>query len=85
MASSFLLILGATKSTSTTISKPSLSSDTVTDDYIMNEETRGQFFGLQCRSIRVGSYKSMPKEKSFFTQKGIHLRVPDIWEGKKMK
>jgi hypothetical protein len=42
------------------------------------EEATGENCSLPCRSIRVGSYKSMPKDKAVFTEKGIHLRVPDI-------
>ena len=42
------------------------------------EEATGENVHLPCRSIRVGSYKSMPKERAVFTEKGIHLKVPDI-------
>ena len=45
------------------------------------EEATGEKVELPCRSIRVGSYKSMPKERAVFTEKGIHLRVPDICSG----
>ena len=46
------------------------------------EEATGEKVELPCRSIRVGSYKSMPKERAVFTEKGIHLRVPDICSGR---
>ena len=53
----------------------------VTDKMILEEAT-GERVELPCRSIRVGSYKSMPKERAVFTEKGIHLKVPDICSGK---
>ena len=49
----------------------------VTDKMILEDAT-GEKCSLPCRSIRVGSYKSMPKEKAVFTEKGIHIRVPEI-------
>ena len=45
------------------------------------EDATGERVELPCRSIRVGSYKSMPKERAVFTEKGIHLKVPDICSG----
>ena len=52
----------------------------VTDKMILEEAT-GERVELPCRWIRVGSYKSMPKERAVFTEKGIHLKVPDICSG----
>ena len=40
------------------------------------------FAVLQCRSIRVGSYKSMPKEKSYVTENAIQIRIPATNGGK---
>ena len=45
------------------------------------DDATGDLVDLPCRSIRVGSYKSMPKERAKFTEKGIHLKVPDICSG----
>ena len=36
------------------------------------------YTSLQCRSIRVGSYKSMPKEKAVVTENAIQIKVPAI-------
>ena len=36
------------------------------------------YASLQCRSIRVGSYKSMPKEKASVTENAIQIKVPAI-------
>ena len=47
------------------------------------DDATGDLVDLPCRSIRVGSYKSMPKERAKFTEKGIHLKVPDICSGMK--
>ena len=55
----------------------------VTDKMILEEAT-GERVELPCRWIRVGSYKSMPKERAVFTEKGIHLKVPDICSDDKM-
>ena len=55
----------------------------VTDKMILDDAT-GERVELPCRSIRVGSYKSMPKERAVFTEKGIHLKVPDICSDDKM-
>ena len=36
------------------------------------------YTSMNCRSIRIGSYKSMPKEKVYITEKAIQLKVPQI-------
>ena len=36
------------------------------------------FASLQCRSIRIGSYKSMPKEKAVVTENAIQVKVPAV-------
>ena len=43
------------------------------------------FTSMNCRSIRVGSYKSMPKEKVNITEKAIQIRVPAIANGERYK
>ena len=39
------------------------------------------FASLACRSIRVGSYKSMPREKVHITEKAVQIKVPSIAGG----
>ena len=36
------------------------------------------YASLQCRSVRIGSYKSMPKEKAFVTEDAFQIKVPSI-------
>ena len=36
------------------------------------------YASLSCRSIRIGSYKSMPKEKAAVTEIAIQIKVPAI-------
>lgn len=60
---------------------PDLKSSSVTDEMVL-EEAKEKFFTLQCRSIRIGSYKSMGKERSHFSTKGIQLKVPDMYNRK---
>ena len=43
-----------------------------------------QFTHLTCRSIRIGSYKILTKEKVYFTQKAIYLKVPCLTDVKKV-
>ena len=38
----------------------------------------GQWCSLSCRSIRIGNYKVLPKEKITITSKGIQIKVPAI-------
>ena len=49
---------------------------------IMDDLSKGNFVALSCRSIRVGSYKSMSKDKALFTHSGMHVKVPDIIDRK---
>ena len=56
----------------------------VTDKMILEEAT-GERVELPCYSIHMGSYKSYrPKQRAVFTEKGIHLKVPDICSDDKM-
>ena len=36
------------------------------------------FASLQCRSVRIGSYKSMPKERALVTEHAFQIKVPSI-------
>ena len=51
---------------------------------IQGDKPAGQFTTLTCRSIRVGSYKILTKEKVHFTQKAIFLKVPYLTDPKKI-
>ena len=42
---------------------------------LINGNSSQQFTTLTCRSIRVGSYKILTKERVFFTEKAIYLKV----------
>jgi len=51
----------------------------VPDSFIYEGKHRaGGFFSVQSRSVRLGSYKAVAREKTLFTQTGIQIRVPDI-------
>ena len=48
-------------------------------EIISQSDNQGKTFAsLQCRSVRIGSYKSMPKEKAFVTEEAFQIRVPAI-------
>jgi hypothetical protein len=51
----------------------------VPDSVILDGKNKpGGFFTVQTRSVRLGSYKAIVREKTLFTVTGIQLRVPDI-------
>ena len=41
-------------------------------------DTPGDWFSLTCRSIRIGNYKFIPKDKITVTKKGVQIKVPSI-------
>lgn len=43
---------------------------------------KGSFTSIQCRSIRIGSYKVMPKERVVIASQGLRLKLPTVIEGK---
>ena len=51
---------------------------------LIRGEVTGQHTSLTCRSIRIGSYKTLAKEKVHFTQKAIYIRVPYLTDPKRM-
>ena len=51
---------------------------------LLKQEVTGQSTNLTCRSIRIGSYKTYAKEKVYFTQKAIYIRVPYMSASKRM-
>ena len=55
--------------------------DTKVQQMITNNE---RFVALTCRSIRTGSYKVLTKEKVYFTQNGIILKLPYLTDPNKL-
>ena len=51
---------------------------------LLKQEVAGQSTNLICRSIRIGSYKTLAKEKVYFTQKAIYIRAPYLTDTKRM-
>ena len=49
---------------------------------MMEGTITGQFTTLAARSIRIGTYKSFPKEKFVFVEKAIRIIVPSIHDRK---
>ena len=45
---------------------------------IVDGSQPGQWCSLVCRSIRIGNYKVLPKEKIIITDKGVLIKVPAI-------
>nr|XP_027226873.1 uncharacterized protein LOC113818870 isoform X4 [Penaeus vannamei] len=41
---------------------------------------KGSFTSIQCRSIRIGSYKVMPKERVVIASQGLRLKLPTVIE-----
>jgi len=50
----------------------------ITDANIVDGSQPGQWCQLSCRSIRIGNYKVLPKEKITITAKGVQIKVPAI-------
>ena len=50
----------------------------ITDATIVDGSHPGQWCSLPCRSIRIGNYKVLPKEKITITTKGVQIKVPAI-------
>ena len=46
---------------------------------LINGNSSPQFTTLTCRSIRVGSYKILTKERVFFTEKAIYFKVIEYY------
>jgi len=65
---------------STQAFKPCDSGDesVVLDDNIIDGSQTGQYCTLACRSIRIGNYKVLPKEKIIITERGVQVKVPAI-------
>ncbi|MPC15755.1 hypothetical protein E2C01_008556 [Portunus trituberculatus] len=55
----------------------------IPDIQSLNDGTlKGPYTSLQCRSLRIGSYKVMPKERVLIVPQGLRIEVPPIAEGK---
>jgi len=50
----------------------------IPDANIVDGSHPGQWCSLPCRSIRIGNYKVLPKEKITITDKGVQIKVPAI-------
>jgi len=53
---------------------PSLAAD----ENIFDGSAPGNWCNLACRSVRVGSYKVLPKDRISITEKGVQIKVPAI-------
>ncbi|XP_042230537.1 putative mediator of RNA polymerase II transcription subunit 26 [Homarus americanus] len=47
---------------------------------LLDGTLKGPYTSLQCRSIRVGSYKVMPKDRVLIVPQGLRLKIPPITE-----
>ncbi|KAL0266315.1 UNVERIFIED_CONTAM: hypothetical protein PYX00_008899 [Menopon gallinae] len=47
-------------------------------DDLMENVQPGLYTTLQCRSVRIGSYKTQPKERVFLSTKGVRFVVPSL-------
>ena len=47
------------------------------DSHVTEGRRPGQFFSIQTRSIRLGSFKVISRETTLFTATGIQIQVPD--------
>ena len=50
----------------------------VLEEWIMEESVAGPWCYLPCRSIGIGNYKVLPKNKLTVNARGVHLKVPGI-------
>uniref|UniRef100_A0A0K2UJS5 Putative LOC100642437 [Bombus terrestris] n=1 Tax=Lepeophtheirus salmonis TaxID=72036 RepID=A0A0K2UJS5_LEPSM len=48
------------------------------EESVVDDPIVGDYITLTCRSVRIGSYKSVPRDKVIFTQKGLRIVVPSI-------
>ena len=55
-----------------------LEDGVVNDANITDGSVPGSWCTLPCRSIRIGNYKVLPKEKITITEKGVQIKVPAI-------
>jgi sentrin-specific protease 7 len=54
-------------------------------DGILDGSIPGCFTLLQCRTVRIGSYKVVPKDRVLLSSVGIRIAVPAIEDGKCMR
>ena len=52
--------------------------DNVVADTNIVENAGTNWCSLTCRSIRIGNYKVLPKDKITITEKGVQIKVPSI-------
>jgi hypothetical protein len=51
-------------------------------DGILDGSIPGSYTLLQCRTVRIGSYKVVPKDRVLLSSVGIRIAVPAIEDGK---
>lgn len=54
-------------------------------DGIVDGSIPGCFTLLQCRTVRIGSYKVVPKDRVLLSSVGIRIAVPAIEDGECMR
>jgi len=53
-------------------------------DGIMDGSIPGSYTLVQCRTVRIGSYKVVPKDRVLISSVGIRIAVPAIEDGEYM-
>lgn len=56
--------------------------ETKLNDILMDNLQPGQYTTITCRSIRIGSYKTMPTDRVLISTEGIKFVVPSFSNGK---
>jgi sentrin-specific protease 7 len=54
-------------------------------DGILDGSVPGCFTLLQCRTVRLGSYKVVPKDRVLISSVGIRIAVPAIEDGEYLR
>lgn len=52
------------------------------NENLMENLQPGQYTTVQCRTIRLGSYKVQPKERALLSSEGVKVVVPSFKNGK---
>lgn len=56
-------------------------AETKLEDILMDNLQPGQYTTITCRSIRIGSYKVVPKDRVLISSEGIKFIVPSFQNG----
>lgn len=68
--------------TSRIYSKTTFIADVRLNENLMENLQPGQYTTVQCRTIRLGSYKVQPKERALLSSEGVKVVVPSFKNGK---